>query len=86
MNHVNGTVYGRQEQTDPARGDIRPSSRRWPIIIVGMLLAHMAFIATAITLATRSKYEVIPDYYQKSLDWDKNRHRDTAAPSTNPAN
>jgi hypothetical protein len=50
-----------------------------------MLLAHMAFMATAVTLATRSKYSVIPNYYQKSLDWDKSRTPSPAGPSTQPA-
>lgn len=51
----------------------RYSSRRWPIIVIAMLAGHLAIMATAVTLASRSHYDVIPNYYQRAVDWDKNR-------------
>lgn len=59
----------------------RASSRRWPIIILAMLAGHVLFIATAITLATRSRYDVIPDYYRHAVNWDIDR---AARPATQP--
>ena len=37
----------------------RYSSRRWPIIVIAMLAGHVAIMATAVTLASRSHYDVM---------------------------
>ena len=46
---------------------------RWPLIVVGLLLGHMSLMFTAILIINRSKPDpVLPDYYQRALDWDQN--------------
>ena len=56
---------------------IKPSVRperhlRWPLIVIGLLLGHMLLMLVAVVLATREHpSKVIPDYYQKATNWDK---------------
>jgi len=57
---------------------VKPSVRperhlRWPLIVIGLLLGHMAIMFVAVVLATRDRASsaVIPDYYQKAVDWDR---------------
>ncbi|MEE9403450.1 MAG: FixH family protein [Algisphaera sp.] len=53
----------------------QPKGRyRWPIIIVGLLVVHTSFIIYAATLALGDKsFTVVPNYYDKALNWDKTR-------------
>jgi nitrogen fixation protein FixH len=59
------------------RSAIEPASRskrhvRWPLIVIGLLLGHMTIMFVAVALATHDRSStVIPDYYQKSLNWDR---------------
>ena len=48
-------------------------SIRWPLIVIGLLLGHMAIMFVAVVLATRDhgSSAVIPDYYQKAVNWDR---------------
>ena len=58
--------------TQPIRR--RAGSIRWPLIIVGLLLGHMSLMGVAVTLATRvGRDGVVPDYYQKAVNWDRDR-------------
>ncbi|MEM1354789.1 MAG: FixH family protein [Planctomycetota bacterium] len=53
-----------------------PRGRVWvmPAVIFGLLGGQMIFITTAITLATGDRsFAVVPDYYQKAVDWDEHR-------------
>jgi nitrogen fixation protein FixH len=45
---------------------------RWPLIVIGLLLGHMTIMFVAVALATHDRSStIIPDYYQKSLNWDR---------------
>ena len=52
-----------------------PSKRnlRWPMIVIGLLLGHVTIMAVAVTVATRGQSSVIPGYYQKAQNWDRNQ-------------
>jgi len=64
-----------QENVTPGR----PATPRWrvfvmPGVVLGLLGGQMVFIAIAITLATGDRsFAVVPDYYQKAVDWDQRR-------------
>jgi len=54
-------------------------SWRWPLIVVGILGVHVTGMMTATLIATRDKsFIVLPNYYQKALEWDQ-RKSDLAA-------
>ncbi len=79
-----------------------PSGRRWPIMIVSLLLLNVAVCATTVTLSLRNPAEIEPDYYSRGLEWDASRVSatvpnpltnsptdtpiDTPTDATNPAN
>jgi nitrogen fixation protein FixH len=45
---------------------------RWPLIVIGLLLGHMTIMFVAVAIATHDRSStIIPDYYQKSLNWDR---------------
>ena len=48
------------------------SSLRWPLIIIGLLGAHVVAMLSAVAITARSPGEsaVIPDYYDKAQAWD----------------
>jgi nitrogen fixation protein FixH len=49
-------------------------SWRWPVIIVGLLTAHVLFMTWAAMKATGDNNgAVIPDYYAKSMKWDEQK-------------
>ncbi len=48
-------------------------ARVWPLLIVGMLLAHTLGIIVFVTIAARQKYAVVPDYYAKGLTYDQHK-------------
>ena len=50
----------------------RPTGgRRWPLIVVGLLVGHVSLMVVAVVLATRDKsFAVLPDYYQRAVRWD----------------
>lgn len=52
---------------------VRPKRHlRWPLIVIGLLVGHMTIMFVAVAVATHDRSgTVIPDYYQKSLDWDR---------------
>ncbi|MEM9345895.1 MAG: FixH family protein [Planctomycetota bacterium] len=60
--------------TDQTARTQAASKRRWhlmPMVVLGLLGAHMAFIFTAITLGTGDpSFAVVPDYYQKAVGYD----------------
>jgi nitrogen fixation protein FixH len=44
------------------------------MIVVGLLLGHVSIMVTAVILATGDKsFAVLPDYYEKAVNWDKNQ-------------
>ncbi len=45
----------------------------WPFIIVGMLIVHVSGMMLAMVIAQRNKPPVVENYYQKAVEWDKNR-------------
>jgi hypothetical protein len=48
------------------------SSRKWPMIVVGMLVAHASLWVGAVFIArSNATFAVEPDYYQKALHWDE---------------
>ncbi len=54
----------------------KTSARRFvmPAVVLGFLGAHMLFVFTAITLAVGDpSFAVVPDYYQKAVDWDEQK-------------
>lgn len=45
---------------------------RWPAIIVGLLAGHVLLMGIAVLVATSdTSFQVVPDYYRKSLEWDR---------------
>lgn len=58
------------------------TGRHWPLIVVGLLLLNVAVVTTTVTLAVRNPAEVVPDYYNRALNWDTHR---TPAPHSPPA-
>jgi hypothetical protein len=46
---------------------------KWPLIVVGLLVVHMSAMVVAVVIATHhnSGGAVIPDYYQKAVNWDR---------------
>lgn len=57
----------------------RRKRSKWPLIVVALLLGHAAIILTGVTMAVRDGgYSVVPDYYQKAVDFDA-RKADLAA-------
>jgi nitrogen fixation protein FixH len=55
-------------------------SYRWPLIIVGLLLAHLTLMGWAVMQATGDpNNQVIPQAYQKSLAWDELKARRAAS-------
>lgn len=71
------------QQIDPVN-TAKPALAPWrslvmPGVVAGLLGGQMIFIAIAITLATGDRsFAVVPDYYQKAVDWDQ-RKADLAA-------
>jgi hypothetical protein len=60
----------------PARRD---RGRRWPLFVVGLLVAHVALMMTAVVVITRGPGDpIVPGYYQKGVEWDRTH----AAPRT----
>ncbi len=58
-----------------------PKYFRWPMIVIGLLLGHICIMVVAVTIATRVRPDsIVPDYYQKSVNWDRN-HPNTRAAS-----
>jgi nitrogen fixation protein FixH len=52
----------------------KPRHWKWPLIVVGLLLGHISIMVTAVVLATSDKsFAVLPDYYQKAVNWDKDQ-------------
>ena len=49
----------------------RPS-RRWPMIIVGLLAGHVTLMMVACAIATHDKsFSVVPNYYGRAVNWDQ---------------
>jgi nitrogen fixation protein FixH len=52
----------------------KPRHWKWPLIVVGLLLGHISIMITAVVLATSDKsFAVLPDYYQKAVNWDRSQ-------------
>src|SRR6185312_1433297 len=52
----------------------RASSRRWPLIVISLLVAHVAIMLTATLIATHDKsFAVVGNYYERAVNWDKSR-------------
>ena len=67
----------------------------WPWIIVGLLLCHVTLMVAAAAIATRDpSFAVVPNYYEKGVNWDKTQAEKRASdklgwkltiePSTHP--
>jgi nitrogen fixation protein FixH len=51
-------------------------SRRWPIIIIALLGCHVLLMVTVAAIAVRDpSFTVLPNYYQKALNWDEDQAR-----------
>jgi hypothetical protein len=50
----------------------KPSSWRWPAIIVGLLVGHVTLMMIAVVIISQRPGEsaVIPDYYEKEISYD----------------
>ncbi len=56
---------------DEARGGLKNTGRRWPLVIVGLLLLNVAITAALITLSSRDPGLMVErDYDQRALEWD----------------
>jgi hypothetical protein len=54
-----------------------PKKRRsvWPFIVVGLLAAHAGGMLFVVSLTQRNKPPVIDNYYEKAVNWDRDRGR-----------
>ena len=44
----------------------------WPWIVVGLLASHVILMVAAAAMATRDRsFAVVPNYYEKGVNWDK---------------
>jgi nitrogen fixation protein FixH len=74
-----------QHNPQPTPSNNATPRRRWPFfvmpgVIAGLLGGHIVFIILAITLATGDRsFAVVPDYYQKAVDWDQRQADLTAS-------
>ncbi len=52
-----------------------PGKRRsvWPFIVVGLLCAHAGGMIFVVSLTQRNKPPVIENYYEKAVNWDRDR-------------
>jgi len=76
----------RTADTDPPRQHPRRAGMQWPALVVGMLVLNMGICAVTIVAAVRTNPAVVPDYYQKALDWDEHRpDADARRGASNPA-
>lgn len=51
-----------------------PSSWRWPILVIGLLIGHAALMLVAVLIATSDRsFTVLPNYYKQALAWDANQ-------------
>ena len=49
----------------------KTSNRKWPAIILTLLLGHMVLMMTAVFVINRNNHDaVIPDHDQRSAHWD----------------
>ena len=56
----------------------KTNNRKWPAIVLTLLLGHMVLMMTAVFIINRNNHDaVIPDHDQKSAHWDA----DHAAPA-----
>lgn len=61
MKNIEATAIGRGR-----------SARRWPMIIVGLLVGHVALMMAACVIATHDKsFVVVPNYYGRAVNWDR---------------
>lgn len=72
MKNIEGTTV---PSSPPPEQPPRPrQSRRWPLIIVAMLVVHVLLMATATVIATHDRsFAVMPNYYEKALKWDQSQ-------------
>lgn len=62
------------EAPQPVTDAPKRKGRHWPLIIVGMLLAHASLmIGTIVYVGAKHDLHVEEDYYAKSVDWDNQR-------------
>lgn len=58
----------------------KKKSYKWPLIIVGLLVTHVAAMMTAVVIATSDKsFAVLPNYYQEAVKWDQTKARHEAS-------
>ena len=58
----------------------KPRSYRWPTIIVALLAGHVVLMMWAVFKATADpNFVVIPNYYDKAVNWDKEQARRAAS-------
>lgn len=62
-----------------------PTGRKWPFIIVGLLLLNVTVCAVTVTLSLRNPAQVTPGYYDKALNWDAERAASTTPPPATEA-
>lgn len=49
------------------------AGRKWPFFIVGLLLLNVTVCAITVTAAVMNPADTEPNYYQRALDWDRNK-------------
>ncbi|MEL6330049.1 MAG: hypothetical protein AAFR38_10320 [Planctomycetota bacterium] len=64
----------------------RPQSgRRWIFMIVGLLLLNVSVCAITVVSALRHPAQVEPDYYERAINWDRDRALEAASSEARPA-
>ena len=58
---------------------LRKGAYRWPIIIIGLLVAHVLLILWAVSFAVNANFTVVPDYYQRAVAWDQTQAQKRAS-------
>jgi hypothetical protein len=56
---------------------------RWPLIVIALLVGHICLMTVAVAIATHDRNgAIIPDYYQKAVNWDRTQAQLRANAST----
>ncbi|MEM9414394.1 MAG: FixH family protein [Planctomycetota bacterium] len=65
---------GQTTQGEKRNDAASPKRFLMPGLVIGFLATHMLFIFIAISLAVGDRsFAVVPDYYQKAVDWDERK-------------
>jgi hypothetical protein len=60
---------------------------RWPLFVIALLVGHICLMTVAVAIATHDRNgAVIPDYYQKAVNWDRTQAQLRAAAARSTQN